>query len=147
MNLEKIELSEQTKKNLITIGYNKLTDIQEKVIPLVLNGKDVIGQSQTGTGKTAAFVIPALERINPKVAKIQCIILVPTRELAMQTSQVCKTLGKHLGINVMVTTGGTGLRDDIVRLLDGVDSKGDSIDGGLGANKLGVFASVETGTN
>jgi ATP-dependent RNA helicase DDX6/DHH1 len=61
-----------------------------------------------------------LERINPKVSKIQCLILVPTRELAMQTSQVCKTLGKHLGINVMVTTGGTGLRDDIIRLQDPV---------------------------
>jgi ATP-dependent RNA helicase DeaD len=66
MNLEKIELSEQTKKNLIAIGYNKLTDIQEKVIPLVLSGKDVIGQSQTGTGKTASFIIPVLEKLKKK---------------------------------------------------------------------------------
>lgn len=69
-----------------------------------------------GTGKTAAFVIPTLEKINTKVNKIQALLLVPTRELALQTSQVCKTLGKHLGVEVMVTTGGTSLKDDILRL-------------------------------
>lgn len=69
-----------------------------------------------GTGKTAAFVIPTLEKVNPKINKIQALLLVPTRELALQTSQVCKTLGKHVGAEVMVTTGGTTLRDDILRL-------------------------------
>lgn len=69
-----------------------------------------------GTGKTAAFVIPTLEKINTKVNKIQALLLVPTRELALQTSQVCKTLGKHLGVEVMVTTGGTSLKEDILRL-------------------------------
>jgi ATP-dependent RNA helicase DDX6/DHH1 len=101
-------------------GFEKPSPIQEESIPVALSGRDVLARAKNGTGKTAAFVIPALERINPKVSKIQCLILVPTRELAMQTSQVCKTLGKHLGINVMVTTGGTGLRDDIVRLQDPV---------------------------
>lgn len=67
-------------------------------------------------GKTAAFVIPCLEKINPKKDKIQALLLVPTRELALQTSQVCKNLGKHLGVQVMVTTGGTSLKDDIMRL-------------------------------
>jgi len=101
-------------------GFEKPSPIQEESIPVALTGRDILARAKNGTGKTAAFVIPALERINPKVSKIQCLILVPTRELAMQTSQVCKTLGKHLGINVMVTTGGTGLRDDIVRLQDPV---------------------------
>ncbi|KAI0123524.1 ATP-dependent RNA helicase DHH1 [Xylariales sp. AK1849] len=101
-------------------GYEKPSPIQEESIPVALTGRDILARAKNGTGKTAAFVVPALERINPKVAKIQCLILVPTRELAMQTSQVCKTLGKHLGVNVMVTTGGTGLRDDIVRLQDPV---------------------------
>ena len=69
-----------------------------------------------GTGKTAAFIIPTLEKVNVRVPKIQALLLVPTRELALQTSQVCKTLGKHVGAEVMVTTGGTTLRDDILRL-------------------------------
>lgn len=101
-------------------GFEKPSPIQEEAIPVALTGRDILARAKNGTGKTAAFIIPALERINPKIDKIQCLILVPTRELAMQTSQVCKTLGKHLGINVMVTTGGTGLRDDIVRLQDPV---------------------------
>ncbi|KAH8668988.1 P-loop containing nucleoside triphosphate hydrolase protein [Xylariales sp. PMI_506] len=101
-------------------GYEKPSPIQEESVPVALTGRDILARAKNGTGKTAAFVVPVLERINPKVAKIQCLILVPTRELAMQTSQVCKTLGKHLGINVMVTTGGTGLRDDIIRLQDPV---------------------------
>ena len=70
--------------------------------------------------KTAAFLIPTLEKINVKLPKIQAVVLVPTRELALQTSQVCKTLGKHLNVNVMVTTGGTSLKDDILRLNDPV---------------------------
>jgi ATP-dependent RNA helicase DDX6/DHH1 len=71
-----------------------------------------------GTGKTAAFVIPSLEKIDPKASVIQALLLTPTRELALQTAQVCKNLGKHLGINVMVTTGGTSLSQDIMRLND-----------------------------
>jgi len=97
-------------------GFEKPSPIQEEAIPVALTGRDILARAKNGTGKTAAFVIPALQRINPKSNKVQCLILVPTRELAMQTSQVCKTLGKNLGINVMVTTGGTQLRDDIVRL-------------------------------
>ena len=101
-------------------GFEKPSPIQEEAIPVALTGRDILARAKNGTGKTAAFVIPALQRINPKSNKVQCLILVPTRELAMQTSQVCKTLGKNLGINVMVTTGGTLLRDDIVRLQEPV---------------------------
>ncbi len=101
-------------------GFEKPSPIQEETIPVALTGRDILARAKNGTGKTAAFVIPTLERINPKSSKTQALILVPTRELALQTSQVCKTLGKHLGINVMVTTGGTGLRDDIIRLSETV---------------------------
>jgi ATP-dependent RNA helicase DDX6/DHH1 len=66
--------------------------------------------------QTGAFVIPTLQMVNPKVPHIQAVLLVPTRELALQTSQVCRTLGKHLGLEIMVSTGGTGLKDDILRL-------------------------------
>ena len=101
-------------------GFEKPSPIQEETIPVALTGRDILARAKNGTGKTAAFVIPTLERINPKNSKTQALILVPTRELALQTSQVCRTLGKHLGINVMVTTGGTGLKDDIIRLGDQV---------------------------
>ena len=101
-------------------GFEKPSPIQEEAIPVALTGRDILARAKNGTGKTAAFTIPCLERINPKSPKTQALILVPTRELALQTSQVCKTLGKHLGINVMVTTGGTGLKDDIMRLNDAV---------------------------
>ncbi|POY74810.1 hypothetical protein BMF94_2083 [Rhodotorula taiwanensis] len=101
-------------------GFERPSPIQEEAIPIALTGRDVLARAKNGTGKTAAFIIPTLERVNPKIPKIQALLLVPTRELALQTSQVCKTLGKHTGINVMVTTGGTTLRDDIMRLGEAV---------------------------
>jgi ATP-dependent RNA helicase DDX6/DHH1 len=120
LDFEDFGLKRDLLMGIFEAGFEKPSPIQEESIPVALTGRDILARAKNGTGKTAAFVIPALEKINPKVSKIQCLILVPTRELAMQTSQVCKTLGKHLGINVMVTTGGTGLRDDIVRLQDPV---------------------------
>jgi len=120
LEFEEFGLKRDLLMGIFEAGFEKPSPIQEESIPVALTGRDILARAKNGTGKTAAFVIPALEKINPKVSKIQCLILVPTRELAMQTSQVCKTLGKHLGINVMVTTGGTGLRDDIVRLQDPV---------------------------
>ena len=97
-------------------GFEKPSPIQEETIPVALTGRDILARAKNGTGKTASFIIPTLERVNPKISKIQALILVPTRELALQTSQVCKTLGKHLAVNVMVSTGGTSLKDDIIRL-------------------------------
>ncbi len=97
-------------------GFEKPSPIQEEAIPVALTGRDILARAKNGTGKTAAFVIPTLERVNTKSSKIQAMLLVPTRELALQTSQVCRMLGKHLGVKVMVTTGGTSLKDDIVRL-------------------------------
>jgi superfamily II DNA/RNA helicase len=101
-------------------GFEKPSPIQEETIPVALTARDILARAKNGIGKTTAFVIPTLERINPKSTKTQSLILVPTRELALQTSQVCKPLGKHLGINVMVTTGGTGLKDHIIRLNEAV---------------------------
>ncbi|KAH0562832.1 DExD/H-box ATP-dependent RNA helicase dhh1 [Trichoglossum hirsutum] len=101
-------------------GFEKPSPVQEEAIPIALTGRNILARAKNGTGKTAAFVIPTLERIDPRKNKIQALILVPTRELALQTSQVCKTLGKHLDIKVMVTTGGTILQEDIVRLSETV---------------------------
>ncbi|KAK4769791.1 hypothetical protein SAY87_030323 [Trapa incisa] len=97
-------------------GFERPSPIQEESIPIALTGSDVLARAKNGTGKTAAFCIPALEKIDQDNNVIQVVILVPTRELALQTSQVCKELGKHLKIQVMVTTGGTSLKDDIMRL-------------------------------
>ncbi|KAE8215730.1 hypothetical protein CF327_g986 [Tilletia walkeri] len=97
-------------------GFEKPSPIQEEAIPIALTGRDILARAKNGTGKTAAYVIPTLERLNTKKNKIQAVLLVPTRELALQTSQVAKTLGKHLGVEIMVTTGGTTLKDDILRL-------------------------------
>ncbi|KAF2166205.1 hypothetical protein M409DRAFT_66697 [Zasmidium cellare ATCC 36951] len=120
LEFEEFYLKRELLMGIYEAGFEKPSPIQEETIPVALSGRDVLARAKNGTGKTAAFVIPTLERINPKVDKIQALLLVPTRELALQTSQVCKTLGKHLGINVMVTTGGTGLREDIIRLSDPV---------------------------
>ncbi|CAK7199781.1 DExD/H-box ATP-dependent RNA helicase dhh1 [Sporothrix eucalyptigena] len=120
LEFEEFGLKRSLLMGIFEAGFERPSPIQEESIPVALTGRDILARAKNGTGKTAAFVIPALEKINPKISKIQCLILVPTRELAMQTSQVCKTLGKHLNINVMVTTGGTGLRDDIVRLQEAV---------------------------
>ncbi len=97
-------------------GFEAPSPIQEESIPIALTGRDILARAKNGTGKTAAFCIPLLERIDTAKNVIQALVLVPTRELALQTSQVCKELGKHLGVEVMVSTGGTSLRDDIVRL-------------------------------
>ncbi|KJY02018.1 ATP-dependent RNA helicase dhh1 like protein [Zymoseptoria brevis] len=120
LEFEEFYLKRELLMGIFEAGFEKPSPIQEETIPVALSGRDILARAKNGTGKTAAFVIPTLERINPKLDKVQALLLVPTRELALQTSQVCKTLGKHLGINVMVTTGGTGLRDDIMRLAETV---------------------------
>lgn len=101
-------------------GFERPSPIQEEAIPVALTKRDILARAKNGTGKTAAFVIPSLQQIDVQKNKIQALLLVPTRELALQTSQVCKILGKHLGVNVMVTTGGTTLKDDILRLSETV---------------------------
>ncbi len=120
LDFEDLYIRRELLMGIFEAGFEKPSPIQEETIPVALTGRDILARAKNGTGKTAAFVIPALERVNPKSTKTQALILVPTRELALQTSQVCKLLGKHLGINVMVTTGGTGLKDDIIRLNEAV---------------------------
>lgn len=116
LEFEDFYLKRELLMGIFEAGFEKPSPIQEETIPVAVTGRDVLARAKNGTGKTAAFVIPTLQQINPKLHKTQALLLVPTRELALQTSQVCKMLGKHLGINVMVSTGGTGLKDDIMRL-------------------------------
>ncbi|RMD41015.1 hypothetical protein DV735_g4138, partial [Chaetothyriales sp. CBS 134920] len=116
LDFEDFYIKRELMMGIFEAGFEKPSPIQEETIPVALTGRDILARAKNGTGKTAAFVIPTLEKVNPKNPKIQALLLVPTRELALQTSQVCKTLGKHLGLEVMVTTGGIGLKDDIIRL-------------------------------
>lgn len=97
-------------------GWEKPSPIQEAAIPIALGGKDILARAKNGTGKTGAYSIPVLEQVDPKRDVIQALIIVPTRELALQTSQICIELAKHMDIRVMVTTGGTNLKDDIMRI-------------------------------
>ncbi|KAK9867151.1 hypothetical protein WJX84_010362 [Apatococcus fuscideae] len=101
-------------------GFEKPSPIQEESIPIALQGRDILARAKNGTGKTAAFCIPTLERVDPSKPDIQALLLVPTRELALQTSQVCRELGKFLNLEVMVTFGGMPLKDDIMRLYNTV---------------------------
>jgi ATP-dependent RNA helicase DDX6/DHH1 len=97
-------------------GFERPSPIQEEAIPIILAGRDVLARAKNGTGKTAAFIIPCLEKVDTSLNHIQILLLVPTRELALQTSAIVKEIGKHMAVQVMVTTGGTNLRDDIMRL-------------------------------
>jgi len=99
------------------MGFTKLTPIQEQAIPLLLEGKDIIGQAQTGTGKTAAFGIPLLQKIDPDNRKLQAVILCPTRELAMQAAEELRKLAKYMqGIKVLPIYGGQEIGRQIAGL-------------------------------
>ena len=86
-------------------GWERPSPIQEASIPIALSGRDVLARAKNGTGKTGAYSIPLLEQIDVSKDVIQGMVVVPTRELALQTSQIAIELSKHLGIRVMVTTG------------------------------------------
>lgn len=107
-------------KGIFEKGFEKPSPIQEEAIPVALSGRNILARAKNGTGKTAAFAIPVLEKCQINKKAIQGLILVPTRELALQTSAVVKELGKHLNVQCMVSTGGTSLRDDIMRLYNTV---------------------------
>lgn len=79
-------------------GWEKPSPIQEVAIPITLTGRDILARAKNGTGKTGAYSIPVLEQINPAKDCIQALVIVPTRELALQTSQICIELAKHLQV-------------------------------------------------
>ena len=93
-------------KALDEIGFKELFPIQNRVLEPLFAGRDVIGQSQTGTGKTAAFSIPMLERLNKNMGEVQALVLTPTRELAVQVGKEIKKFGKYLGFKVAIVYGG-----------------------------------------
>ncbi len=119
-SFEDYELKIELLKGIYEKGYEKPSPVQEEVIPIALTGKDVIARAKNGTGKTGSFVIPILEKVDFSQKHVSAVILVPTRELALQISSTIKEIGKYLNVQCMITTGGTNLKDDIYRLYNPV---------------------------
>ena len=103
------------------LGYETPSPIQSAIIPAMLTGQDVIGQAQTGTGKTAAFALPILQNLTEDYGHVQALVLAPTRELAMQVAEATHRYGKDTDVSVLPVYGGTPYGRQISRLKRGVD--------------------------
>src|SRR3972149_3956214 len=101
------------------LGFEELFPIQAQAIGPLLEGKDVIGQAQTGTGKTAAFGVPMVEKLNPELKKVQGLVLVPTRELAVQVAENIHLFAKYAKLRVLPVYGGTSIGRQIRELDNG----------------------------
>jgi len=120
MGFDTLGLSAAVLEAIEESGYTTPTPIQSQAIPLILEGRDLIGASQTGTGKTAAFALPSLSKIE-KLGKPQILVLEPTRELAHQVAEQFEKYGKHTGLKVALLYGGVGLGTQAQQLADGAD--------------------------
>lgn len=124
MKFSDYPIDKKIKKAIEELGYKKPTDIQFKAIKPILEGEDVMAIAQTGTGKTAAFVIPVLNRLlskKPKNTAIRCLVMVPTRELAQQISRVFDEIGKHTTLKSLGLIGGVEQDSQIESLTKGID--------------------------
>ena len=120
LKFEDMNISNEILRAVLDMGFEEATPIQSQAIPVILEGKDIIGQSQTGTGKTAAFGIPCLERIDPEDRRLQAMILCPTRELAIQVSEEFRKLLKYKdNIRVLPIYGGQPIDRQITALKKG----------------------------
>ena len=120
MGFETLGLSAAILEAVEQTGYTTPTPIQAQAIPIILEGRDLIGASQTGTGKTAAFALPTLSKIT-KMGKPQILVLEPTRELAHQVAEQFEKYGKHTGMKVALLYGGVGLGQQAEQLAAGAD--------------------------
>ena len=117
MNFEQFSLDSRLNAGIKAVGYETPTPIQEQAIPLVLNGRDVLGLAQTGTGKTAAFMLPILQRLTKgPLRRIRALIVAPTRELAEQIHETAVDLGRHTKIHSATVYGGVGKQPQIKAL-------------------------------
>ncbi len=126
MKFEQYYIAQEIKNNLALLGFKRPTDIQFKAIPSIMNGEDVLAIAQTGTGKTAAFAIPLIDKIHKNKSSkrtrgIQCIVMVPTRELALQIGGVFRTLARDTRVKAFSLHGGVDQDPQIKRLQDGID--------------------------
>jgi len=120
-DFSQLNLRPQLVQVVAELGYTAPTPIQSAIIPVMLAGQDVIGQSQTGTGKTAAFALPILNNLEPGKKHVQCLVLTPTRELAMQVANAMYEYGRGLGTQVLPVYGGQPYSRQIGRLKKGVE--------------------------
>jgi len=118
-----LDLQPQLLQAIDTLGYEKPSEVQSKVIPLMLDGKDVIAQSQTGSGKTAAFAMPVLQDLifGGSTGKLQALVLTPTRELAIQVADAIKDYGQNVHVKVMAVYGGQRYNSSKRRIAEGLD--------------------------
>ena len=114
-----LNLSEATLASLTEMGWERPTPIQETAIPPLMAGRDVVGRARTGTGKTAAFGLPLVERLDPSLPHVQAIVLVPTRELAVQVTAELARLGAHSGLRVVAVYGGQRIATQLIALARG----------------------------
>src|SRR3954471_15704277 len=101
------------------VGYESPSPIQEEAIPPMLEGRDIIGQAQTGSGKTAAFGLPLLETVDPTDDAVQALVLTPTRELCIQVTQAIRAYGARKGVDVVAVFGGAPIRTQQAQLRNG----------------------------
>lgn len=106
-------------RGIYEAGYNRPSPIQWEAVPAILLGKDVLARAKNGTGKTASYLIPILDNINVTKNTVQAVILVPNRELALQTSACMLRLGKYINVKVTCLVGGTQTQDDVLRIKQG----------------------------
>ncbi|MCI8578585.1 MAG: DEAD/DEAH box helicase [Lachnospiraceae bacterium] len=117
IKFEDLQLDERILRAITDMGFEETTPIQARAIPVQMEGLDIVGQAQTGTGKTAAFGIPMLQKINPRNKKLQAVVLCPTRELAIQVAEEIRSLARYMhGIKILPIYGG----QDIVRQIRGL---------------------------
>lgn len=126
MPFSKLGLSDRLVQGIVASGYTSPTQIQTQAIPLAIEGRDILGRAQTGTGKTAAFVLPTLHRLtqNPtqkRVRHIRALVLTPTRELAQQVDDFVTTYGRFTSISSLAVFGGVNIENQMKRLNRGVD--------------------------
>src|ERR687894_2307984 len=114
-----LRLSDAVLSALRDLGYESPSPIQEQAIPHLLDGKDVIGQAQTGTGKTAAFGLPMMQFVDPEDPDTQALVLTPTRELCIQVTQALRTYGARKGVDVVAVFGGAPIRTQQAQLKAG----------------------------
>lgn len=121
LKFEELNVDEKILKAIGDMGFEEASPIQAKAIPVVLEGKDIVGQAQTGTGKTAAYGIPMLQSIDPKLKCVQAVVLCPTRELAIQVADEIRKLAKYMSsIKVLPVYGGQEIVRQIKSLKTGV---------------------------
>jgi ATP-dependent RNA helicase DeaD len=112
-------LSDSSLQALQDVGYEQPSPIQEQAIPVLMEGRDMIGQAQTGSGKTAAFGLPMIEHVDPAAQDVQALVLTPTRELCIQVTQALRTYGSRKGVDVVAVFGGAPIRSQQAQLRAG----------------------------